>query len=326
METKVCKTCGIEKPLTEFYFRKENNNYRTECKKCLLEKQKSKRIPKERVKKIRIVPSSKICSKCNANKPISDYRTFKNGYVASVCKLCENEKNKKRYLKRKMEDPAYVENRRIEEVNAELIQQGLKICSVCKKIKELNNFYFRKDTNSYRSWCIDCEKSRTKDFYEDNKDKILDKQHQSYIENKEVILQRKKDYAKNHKEQLRVYHTKYTYNRRKNDNIFHFKSQIRHLINQSFRRRGIQKKGKTEDIVGCDFETFNKYLLNTYKENYGYDWDGIEEVHVDHIIPLSTANTEEEILKLCHYTNLQLLKAKDNLDKKDKLDWELNDE
>ena len=49
-------------------------------------------------------------------------------------------------------------------------------------------------------------------------------------------------------------------------------------------------------------------------------------MHVDHIIPLSTANTEEDILKLCNFKNLQLLKAKDNLDKKDKLNWEVRND
>ena len=40
----------------------------------------------------------------------------------------------------------------------------------------------------------------------------------------------------------------------------------------------------------------------------------------------STANTEEDILKLCNFKNLQLLKAKDNLDKKDKLNWEVRND
>ena len=109
------------------------------------------------------------------------------------------------------------------------------------------------------------------------------------------------------------------------DDVFHFKSQIRHLINQSFRRKGIQKKGKTEEIVGCDFQAFNEYLLQTYRDNYGEEWDGVEHVHVDHIVPLATAKTEKEVIELCHYTNLQLLKGKDNLSKGDKLDWNLKD-
>jgi hypothetical protein len=34
-------------------------------------------------------------------------------------------------------------------------------------------------------------------------------------------------------------------------------------------------------------------------------WDNLGEWHIDHIIPLASANTEKEMIDLCHYTNLQ---------------------
>ena len=59
--------------------------------------------------------------------------------------------------------------------------------------------------------------------------------------------------------------------------------------------------------------------MKTYKNSYGVEWNEKEKVHIDHIIPLATAKTEEEVIKLNHYTNLQLLKAKDNLKKGSKI-------
>jgi hypothetical protein len=48
-------------------------------------------------------------------------------------------------------------------------------------------------------------------------------------------------------------------------------------------------------------------------------WENQGKWHIDHIIPLSSAKTEKEMYKLCHYTNLQPLWAFDNLSKGSKI-------
>ena len=115
------------------------------------------------------------------------------------------------------------------------------------------------------------------------------------------------------------------YDKYLNDDIYRFKQQIRTVIRSSFTRKGYSKKSHTYEIIGIDFDKFGAHLLKTYKDIYGMEWDGIEKVHIDHIIPLATAKTEEDVIKLCHYTNLQLLKGEDNLSKGDKLDWKLEE-
>ena len=42
-------------------------------------------------------------------------------------------------------------------------------------------------------------------------------------------------------------------------------------------------------------------------------------IHLDHIVPLSLGETEEEIIALNHYSNFQPLPPKDNLKKNNKL-------
>jgi HNH endonuclease len=73
-------------------------------------------------------------------------------------------------------------------------------------------------------------------------------------------------------------------------------------------------------ILGCSFEDFKIYLeskfeiwmnwgnYGLYNGELGYGWD------IDHIIPISFAETEEDVIRLNHFTNLQPLCSKINRD------------
>jgi hypothetical protein len=85
---------------------------------------------------------------------------------------------------------------------------------------------------------------------------------------------------------------------------------------------------RTFEILGCSYEEFKSYIENKFESwmnwnNHGlYTGNYSETWQLDHIIPISSAKTEEDIIKLNHYTNLQPLCSKINqIDKKDKLDW-----
>ena len=160
-----------------------------------------------------------------------------------------------------------------------------------------------------------------KKYREENIDRLNDYQKKYYENNKERLNAISKEYS--HTDKMRIWRREHKKERKAKDQLYKLSEQTRTLINNCFRRQGYKKNSKTEKILGCDFDTFYNYLLKTYKDNYNIDWDGKEDVHIDHIIPIANAKTEEEIIILSHYTNLQLLKAKDNLEKSDKLDWTL---
>jgi hypothetical protein len=69
--------------------------------------------------------------------------------------------------------------------------------------------------------------------------------------------------------------------------------------------------------LGIDYDELKIYFESLFTE--GMSWDNIGIWHIDHIIPLSTAKTEEDVIRLCHYTNLQPLWGEDNIKKGDKI-------
>ena len=51
--------------------------------------------------------------------------------------------------------------------------QPIKKCSMCKKTKNLLEFWFRKDQNDYRANCKECCSKLRKKYYKKNKKLIL---------------------------------------------------------------------------------------------------------------------------------------------------------
>jgi hypothetical protein len=68
-------------------------------------------------------------------------------------------------------------------------------------------------------------------------------------------------------------------------------------------------------FLGCSVEDCLKHIERQWQEGMTWDNWALSGWHLDHIKPLASANTKEEMEALCHYTNLRPLWASDNLSK-----------
>ena len=204
-------------------------------------------------------------------------------------------------------------------------------CKICtsKRIKE----YFEKNP--------DKKKESDKRSYEENKARKLAQKKEYYLKNKEEILEKTKKYHYENKEAKNLYSNQYReknlervkeYNRIyqrlrasemtqkkaariKADPLKTFKERVRLTIKNGFVRLRKNKPLKTSEILGTDWETVRNHIVSQFKD--GMTWEAFVagEIHVDHIKPLASAKTEEELILLNHYTNLQPLWCLDNLSK-----------
>lgn len=62
--------------------------------------------------------------------------------------------------------------------------------------------------------------------------------------------------------------------------------------------------------VGCAHGKLRTHIENQF--TVGMTWDNYRQWEVDHIIPLSAANSQDNIIQLCHYKNLQPLWKREN--------------
>lgn len=150
-------------------------------------------------------------------------------------------------------------------------------------------------------------------YYQNNSEKVKARTAKWKAENAEYVDAYNKKYQKEHI----LDHSSYIKRRRDEDPKYKMICAVRNLLNNAFNKRTkVGKSKQAEEILGCSIEFFIEYLQSQFKEGMTLENHG--EWHIDHKIPLSSAKTEEEVIKLNHYTNLQPLWATENIRKRNK--------
>ena len=107
--------------------------------------------------------------------------------------------------------------------------------------------------------------------------------------------------------------------RRKEDPLFKLISNLRSRTNFIIKNKDLIKENKMLKIIGCSLPQLKDHLEKQFTSGMNWNNNTLHGWHVDHIIPLSSAKTLDDVERLCHYTNLQPLWAKDNILKSDKI-------
>lgn len=93
------------------------------------------------------------------------------------------------------------------------------------------------------------------------------------------------------------------YQRKKPKELDRVCRNLRRRLKNFMQKKGYKKSEKTCDIIGCTWEDLKKHLEDN---PYSFKVTCLD-LDTDHIIPISSAQTEADLYKLTHYTNLQLL-------------------
>ena len=180
------------------------------------------------------------------------------------------------------------------------LTDNYKTCKYCNEKYPTSNFRHN------RLKCRECEKLDGRNYRKSDHGKK--KSLEWVTNNPQRMSELQAKWHQNNKQQI---YEKIN-NRKKTDSAYKFM-----LLQRSRIRNAIKRKQKrTVEYLGCngeDFVDWMKYLFNDSQtlENHGSEW------HIDHVIPISNFNIEQEneVLLCLNWRNTAPLSVEENLSK-----------
>ena len=194
-----------------------------------------------------------------------------------------------------------------------------QICNKCKTEKHISDFHKNiKSKNGYLCTCKECRKKTCSDYYQSNKQKSNDSKkacRQKRINHYRSVQKKRRN---ERKEELNAANRL----KRQLNPQLRIRENMSRRMNYSLRARNLTKnKISWIELVGYKIEDLRAHLEKYFTaemtwENYGPYW------HIDHIKPDSrfnyTSTSSIEFKECWSLSNLQPLKAEDNLKKNNK--------
>jgi len=274
MTSKVCSVCKGEKKL-DCYSKDSSRKggYDSTCKTC---KKDQDIVRQERVK---VVKPTKTCSVCKETQNLDNFHKNK-GNADGLHTSCKDCKRKHMIAKKK------------ENINKVLPDDYTKTCTSCNTTKNKTEFYKNVYTiDGIGNACIICEKSRTKEWRDNNKDKVSGYRQTQY--------------------------PKYL-SRRKIDSQFKMSGNIRNRIRMALKRQNSPKFKNSYELIGCTPAFMKEWLGHQFDskmtwENYGTYWS------IDHVIPCNffDLTDRDEQLECFNWRNCRPLECSKNMSKND---------
>jgi len=349
---RTCKRCNEKFPATgEYFYFGSRGKLFSKCKPCVSEETRLRKIqknPEEHLKKQEKreaklsleIDGFRVCCRCGEKKPATSKNFTKNKAlrlgITSLCRECSRKEQKKARNTGKVEAA-------LREAD-DLFADGKKRCERCKEVTDVSMFGKNKKRrdglNGYCKSCVsqlnskfraenldalkarsaewraknkDAVLLRAKKYRTENRDAVLASLKKYYWKNRDSILESAKAYRQANKETLQAKKRVYRKTRAALDPVYAMSVRIYGLISVSIRNGGYTKKSSTLNILGCSYEEFKRHIERQFLPRM--NWDNRSEWHIDHIIPIATAKTEEDVIRLNHFTNLRPLWAKDNIAK-----------
>jgi len=269
----------------------------------------------------------KRCTQCKKLKPKTLELFHKSKYgkegLNPKCKkcVCFNRRNWK-WLKRRKRTP-----------KNPLGLPESKTCSTCSKEKGSSEFRItesRRQGISLYYQCKECERTydRSRPLIKTVKELKIAEELKIAMEAKRVEMEakhvglilereRKKVIAK---EKKKVVNLKYQKKKRKTDPLWRLAANLRHRTNMALRNGNFTKRSGLSQYLGCTMQEFVAHLESLWQPGMTWDNYGAEQYHwnMDHVIPLASADTVEEMHSLCHFSNVRPMWFRLNCKKNDK--------
>lgn len=208
--SRVCPTCKEEYPLSKAYWHKDK--YREDgltlhCKFC--RRKNGRRYHKYgRTQPIKQTADGRLCPTCGLRYPATEEHWHSDRSDVSgwgwECKPCSNKRQTK--ARRESGIPEQESIRK----------DGLKRCSgKCKQWKPATMDYFSFDKSTIDKLnyvCRKCNQKKMANYWQDNREELLENQRRRYKENKEEILFKQKLYYEDNKDWLLEQQNQYYHN------------------------------------------------------------------------------------------------------------------